>query len=113
MAASHVGSYAYQQSFRGAPGPDGDCEHLRDQLIAAALVVLQPDRLYHCEPLTVHEALPMDQITRRQFLRVSFPSTAPWYEGYTQNPKGIAPTGPIHPRRGAYMAYRSGSLDAR
>jgi hypothetical protein len=58
-----------------------------------------PGVAYWCGPLTVHEALPMRQETARQFVRLSGPSDAPWHEGYTVNPLGIRPTGPIAPRR--------------
>ncbi len=66
-----------------------------------------PNRVYHCGPLTVHESLPVWQTVPRQFIRISMPSDAPWYEGYTENPLGIKPTGPIHPRREKQMGYRS------
>jgi len=106
MVSSHIGCRAYAQTFDGAPGPDGDCAHLASQCDKHRAVDLKPEMIYLCSPLTVHEALPMSEDTWRQFCRVSFPSDSPWYEGYTENPLGIKPTGPIHPRRSAEMEYR-------
>ncbi len=66
---------------------------------------MQPNTLYWCSPLCVHESLMTRHPAARQFVRVSMPSDAPWHEGYTPNPLGILPTGPIHgPRKG--MRYR-------
>lgn len=107
MTSTHIGCVAWDQTFEGWPGPDGDCTHLDAQLRDdRACVVLQPGVVYHCGPMTVHEALPMAEDCRRSFVRISMPSNAPWYEGYTENPTGVRPTGPIHPRRVAQMAYR-------
>lgn len=106
MVSSHVGCVAWNQAFGGHPKPDGDCAHLDPELDPAAAVVLQPLNVYWCGPMTVHKALPMPTDTHRQFCRVSYPSSAPWYEGYTENPLGIAPTGPVHARRAEYMGYR-------
>ncbi len=106
MASSHVGCRVFAQEFHGEPGPNGDCAHLADEADLRRAVTLEPGVIYLCGPLTVHEALPMAQDTVRQFCRVSFPSDAPWYEGYTKNPIGILPTGAIHERRAEYMGYR-------
>ena len=106
MASTREGCAAWDQAFEGWPGPDGDCAHLVDQLRDDACVVLRPGVVYSCGPMTVHQALPMGEDCHRSFARVSMPSGAPWYEGYTENPTGVRPTGPIHPRRGAQMAYR-------
>jgi len=67
---------------------------------------MQPNIVYWCSQMAVHEALPMTKLTKRQFCRISANSKAPWYEGYTENPLGIKPDGPIHPRRAEYMNYR-------
>jgi hypothetical protein len=106
MVSSHVGCRAYGQAFHGKPAGDGDCAHLASELDAKRAVDLRPGIIYLCSPMTVHEALPMTADTRRQFCRVSFPSSAPWYEGYTENPLGIRPAGPVHPRRVEQMGYR-------
>lgn len=47
----------------------------------------------------IHESIPQTQFVNRQFVRLSMPSTAPWFKGYAPNPVGVAPTGPILPRR--------------
>jgi hypothetical protein len=107
VAASHVGCRAWAQSFRGHAGPNGDCAHLRDECDATREVVMEAGEVYRCGPTAVHESLPMTADTRRQFVRLSMPSDAPWYEGYTRNPLGIEPTGPIHPSRAEFMAYRA------
>jgi hypothetical protein len=103
-ASTHVGCHAWHQTFRGDPG--GDCERLRSELEPAARVVLQPDRVYAFDALTVHESVPMERDCDRQFVRLSMPSTAPWYEGYSVNPMGIRPTGPILPKRVQQMGWR-------
>lgn len=105
VAASHVGCRGWAQVFAGAPGPDGDCSHLSQQARAEACVTMAAKRMYWCGPLALHESIPLSSAARRQFVRLSMPSTAPWYEGYTPSPVGIMPTGPIMPRR-AGMNYR-------
>lgn len=105
--SSHYGCDAWAQSFDGVPGSDGGCEHLRAQCRVTALVPLRPGVLYELNPLAVHVARPMSSATRRQFLRVSMPSSAPWFDGYTRNPRGIEPGGPVMPRRTAEMDYRA------
>lgn len=105
VAASHDGCQAWRQNFEGSPGRDGDCSHLASQLEDDALVRMCGGRAYWCSPLMVHASLALTQTTRRQFMRISMPSTAPWYEGYTLSPVGVMPTGPVHARR-AGMSYR-------
>lgn len=105
LVASHTGCAAYAQSFEGTPGDDGDCEALRPQCKRAT--PLRGGQLYACGPLTVHESLPMLEDTRRSFLRISMPSAAPWFEGYTESPVGVKPIGPVLPRRTTQMAYRT------
>lgn len=106
VAASHVGCRAWAKTFLGKPGPNGDCSALAEQCGENSAVILRAGTVYQCGPLTVHEAIPMQEDTHRQFVRVSMPSNAPWYEGYTENPMGVMPTGPIHPRRAEFMAFR-------
>jgi hypothetical protein len=97
--ASAPGCVAWNQSFEGWPGDEGDCEHLRQQLKSEG-TLFQPNEVYWLSGLCVHESIaPRMQGMYRQFVRVSLPSTAPWFEGYSVNPRGILPTGPILPRR--------------
>lgn len=103
-AASAPGCRMWNTNFEVEVGEDGDCEQVRPQLGAGH--DMEANTAYHMEPLTVHETLPQLQDGPRQFLRISFPSDAPWYEGYTKNPLGIQPRGPIHPPRIAQMSYR-------
>lgn len=42
----------------------------------------------------------MKEDCERTFVRLSMPNDAPWYNGYTKNPKGIKPTGVIIPAAG-------------
>ena len=104
MVSSIEGCVGYKQEFKGQPGPNGDCEHLRSQLDKST--TLKANHVYWCSPLMVHESIPAPETYKRQFCRVSYPSQCPWYEGYTENPLGIKPTGPIHPARTEFMAYR-------
>lgn len=95
--ASHVGCAAYRQQFVGWPGSDGECDHLASQ--CGNMNILAPNSVYWLDGLCVHESLKQPAAVDRQFVRLSLPSTAPWFEGYSENPLGILPTGPILPRR--------------
>lgn len=105
LVASHVGCRAWRGAVDGEPGADGCCAHLADLLRPEDAVELAPSRAWACGPLTVHESIPMARATRRQVARLSLPSSAPWFEGYTPSPVGVRPTGPILPRRPG-MEYR-------
>lgn len=97
--ASHVGCRAWNQRFEGETGPDGECEHLANQLREDAAEFFLPEAVYWVDAYCVHESIPQVKQVARQFVRLSLPSTAAWFEGYTENPLGIKPTGPILPRR--------------
>ena len=97
LASNPAGCRAYNQDFEGQPASNGECEHLRTQCGDGEL--LEPNVAYWCDGLCVHESLPFQQDTQRTLVRLSMPSDAPWYQGYTRNPKGIKPTGPILPQR--------------
>lgn len=96
--SSRAGCRAWAQDFDGEVGYEGDCEHLRPQLLSEG-TVLGAGEVYWLDGLCVHESIPQTTQMQRQFVRLSLPSIAPWYEGYTENPLGIKPTGPILPRR--------------
>lgn len=104
MASSRDGALAYRGLFEGAPGADGDCEHLREQ--CTERVRMLDGTLYWCNPTLIHEATPASITVTRQFVRLSLPNDCPWYEGYTESPVGVMPTGPILPRRVEQMGYR-------
>jgi hypothetical protein len=93
----------YHQTFEGEPDDDGSCEHLRDQ--CGEPIRMKPRGLYWCSSFAVHEGLP-SKAGPRTFVRLSMPSAAPWYEGYTESPFGVQPGGPVLPRR-PQMDYRS------
>ncbi len=97
--SSHLGCRVWNQSFIGQPGEEGECDHLAIQCKPECEVLLEPFEVYWLGSHCVHESLPMITDVMRTFVRLSMPSRAPWFEGYTVNPKGIKPTGPILPRR--------------
>jgi hypothetical protein len=105
VASSRLGCRGWHQDFSGAPGDNGDCSHLADQ--CAAETLFQPGRVYWCSPLAVHESLPQQENGPRTLVRLSMPNDCPWFDGYTQNPTGILPTGPVLPARTEFMGYRS------
>lgn len=104
LASTDGACRAWRQDFTGSPGIEGDCEHLRSQCRADALVRMAPGGVYWCSGEAVHESLPSGG-GPRQFLRLSMPSTCPWFEGYTPSPYGVLPTGEVRPRRDQ-MNYR-------
>jgi hypothetical protein len=98
VTQSHEHTVAYHQAFEGEIGEEGDCKCLRRQAIAPN--PLKAFKAYWLSGLTVHGHIsPMLQDTARQFVRLSLPSDAPWFDGYTENPLGVKPTGPVLPRR--------------
>ena len=107
VASDVVGCVGYRGAFRGVPAANGDCSHLREQATATGGERMLTNRVYSCGALCVHESLPMPAGTRRTFVRLSMPSDCPWYEGYTRNPTGVEPTGPVHSRRSEFMGYRA------
>jgi hypothetical protein len=96
--SSHVGCRAWNQEFDGYPGNDGECDHLASQLRDAG-TIFEPRGVYWVDGLCVHESMPLPVDTNRQFVRLSMPSKAPWFQGYTVNPLGVKPTGDILPPR--------------
>lgn len=101
IASSPAGCKAWEGTFRGEPGPEGECDHFADQCDEG--IVLEEGVAYWMSATCVHESLPQEEDVERQLIRLSFPSDAPWFEGYTENPLGIEPTGPILPRRDEFM----------
>lgn len=105
--SSVTGCRAWRGLFRGEPGPEGECEHLRDQLAdLGSGTLLEAGEIWWLSGLCVHESIPMTVSALRQFVRLSLPSSAPWFKGYTENPLGVKPTGPILPWR-PEMDWRS------
>lgn len=106
VAADKLGCVGWNQTFQGQPGANGDAEHLRPQLRDEARVFMEGNQVYWVSPLAVHESLTMPQEQTRQFVRLSMPNDAPWYQGYTESPFGVKPTGEIRAARSTFMNYR-------
>jgi hypothetical protein len=102
-ASTVVGCRGWAQTFSGGPDENGGCDHMRHQ--CGPETVFEPNQVYWCGPLAVHESLPMDETQRRQFVRLSMPNSCDWYEGYTKNSMGVSPTGRVMPRR-TFLDYR-------
>lgn len=81
--------------FDGYPVNDGDCEHLRNQLKNQEEVSFKAGDVIWADGLCVHQSFAPEEAVKRQFVRVSLPNNSPWFEGYTENPLGIKPTGKI------------------
>ena len=76
------------------PGPNGDCEHLREKLIKEGVesTVLLPNKMYWMSDTIPHESLPLRERTFRQFFRVVTSRVSHWFQKHsTANPIGIAP----------------------
>lgn len=99
LSSSEVGCRAYRQEFKGCPGYEGECDHLRNQCKKENEILLEKNKVYWADGLCVHESIPMEKDTIRTMVRLSTPSNAPWFEGYTVNTKGVKPTGKILPKR--------------
>lgn len=91
--SSPAGCRAWNKDFEGNVKNNGNCEHLRHLFPDLEATVFEADMAYWCNFSCVHESLPMEADTERTFVRLSMPSMAPWYSGYTKNPKGVKPTG--------------------
>ncbi len=98
--ANVVGCKAWNQAgIEGFAGYEGEADHLASQLKEESATLFQPNMVYWVDGFCIHESLPMEKDCERQFVRLSMPSKAPWFEGYTVNPLGVKPTGPILARR--------------
>ncbi len=97
LLASSVGCRGFLGSYDDSQGDDGDCEHLRRELVGG--FDMEGGKLYWANHHFIHETLPAKRSGPRQFVRVSMPSDAPWHANYTQNPLGIVPSGRIAPPR--------------
>ncbi len=96
--ASHPGCRAWNQDFTGWPGWEGECDHLAEELQGLG-TLFGANEVYWVDGMCVHESVPQPVEVNRQFVRLSMPSDAPWFECYTVNPLGVMPTGEILPRR--------------
>lgn len=92
-----AGCRAWNKEFSGNVNIYGDCESLRSQFPDNEATIFEANTAYWCNSFCVHESLPMKEDCNRTFVRLSMPSDAPWYRGYTKNPRGVQPTGMIVP----------------
>lgn len=95
--SNYPGCIAYNQDFQGFPGMEGECDHLKSQCRDGT--IFNAHEVFWLDGLCVHESMKVPEAVKRQFVRLSNPSTAPWFEGYTENSMGVKPTGKILPRR--------------
>lgn len=93
--ASEQGCKAYNQALEGVIGEDGECDLLKDKLKEENATIFKKNTAYWVDGLCVHESIQQEKDVNRTFLRLSMPSKAPWFKGYTKNPLGIKPTGKI------------------
>lgn len=91
---------AYLGMIEGEPGPEGECGHL---VMPNAGELFEAGHVYWVDGACVHESLPVQEETKRQFVRLSMPSNGPWFEGYTKNPEGVLPSAEILPARSQFM----------
>lgn len=92
-----AGCRAWNKLFVGKAKINGNCEHLREQFPESEATIFESSMAYWCNFSCVHESMMTKEGTPRTFVRLSMPSDAPWYAGYTKNPKGIHPTGATVP----------------
>jgi hypothetical protein len=97
--SSHIGCRAWMGDFDGWPGLEGECDHLVSQCHPENAVTFEAGVAYWFDGLCVHESIVQSQPVARQFVRLSLPSSAPWFEGYTKNPLGVLPSGAVLSRR--------------
>ena len=84
----------------GEPDDEGGCGEI--DLEGLTPYLFKANTVYWVDGACVHESMPVDKPTNRQFIRLSMPSNGPWFEGYTENPCGILPSHDTLPRR-AFM----------
>lgn len=92
---------AYLGAFEGDPDPEGSCDHI--DVSGAYKKRFSPYSVHWVDGACIHESLPVTEVTKRQFIRLSMPNNGPWFEGYTKNPSGIQPSGEILPMRKKFM----------
>lgn len=106
LASTMQGCRAWQHESPIPVDSDGGLDHAREHFKDADSILMEPNTAYWCAPMAVHESIPQYIDWNRQFVRISMPNDFPWFEGYTENPFGIKPEGPILPARTKQMHYR-------
>lgn len=96
---------AWLGNYDGEPDNEGGCEHIK---LNDSFEIFEANQVYWVDGACIHETLPMEGDSPRQFLRLSMPNNGAWFEGYTENPTGIMPTGEILPqqKREDFMKYK-------
>lgn len=75
-----------------APGPMGDCEHLREELEQVAPIYMRGNSLYWMTDGCPHESLPLESKTFRQYFRFVTSKVDLWYAAHsTVNRLGVVP----------------------
>jgi len=92
---------AYLGMAKGQIGDEGEADQL--DLSQCGSIIFGAGDVYWVDGACIHESLPVEEVTKRQFVRLSMPNNGPWFEGYTENPEGIKPSGEILPRRDQFM----------
>lgn len=112
LVASNVSNTldVYIGVIHGYPVGDGDCEHLRDSVDGCIKFSPLAGEVVWADGFCLHEALPMQENGKRQFIRVSLPNSGAWFEDYTPSPFGIMPKGDILPPRIASQEKKYGKV---
>jgi hypothetical protein len=97
--SDEIGCRAWNKEFEGEIGPEGECDHFSQQAILSESTLFKKNIAYWVDGLCVHESIKQDFNVNRTFVRLSNPSDAPWFEGYTRNPTGVEPSGKILGKR--------------
>lgn len=77
MASTVSNSCRYWSTEVLEPGPGGDCEHLRDQLVGAHY--MKANTMYWITDRTPHEAMPTNSDVYRQWFRFVGSNVSKWY----------------------------------
>lgn len=91
---------AFLGEINGTPGDEGECDHL---IMPNDGEIFEAGQVYWVDGACVHESMPVTETTNRQFVRLSMPSSGPWFEGYNVNPTGVLPSNEILPARTQFM----------
>ena len=87
---------AYYSGYcKGKPQGDGHADHLVEQLPHMKKYTPKAGEVIWADGMCLHEGLPVQQSTSRQFVRISLPNNNVWHDSYTKNPTGVQPLGKI------------------
>lgn len=105
IASSTANCRAWLGFYPGEPDNEGSCEHIQ---LDDNNEVFEANQVYWVDGACIHETLAMNQDSPRQFIRLSMPNNGVWFEGYTENPTGVKPSGKILKKdlRSIFMEYK-------